>query len=66
MEEKMTTIRLPQALLDKAERAIPKIKARYPHMTISRSTVLRMAIDAGLDILDSESAGADLGKRARR
>jgi hypothetical protein len=52
-----TSIRLPDGSRERAEKLIPYLKGLNPHQTITRHTVFRVALMAGLTYLeDAEKA----------
>lgn len=65
MQETPTSIRIPDAFLDRAEALIPKLN-KLPDFAaigpVTRHKVLRLAVARGLEALESEMAQ----KRARR
>ena len=66
----LTSIRLPQDLLDRADALIPRLQGS-PLMaavgSVNRATVLRVAVALGLEALGGQvqHAAAQLGTRAR-
>ncbi len=47
-----TSIRLPEGSRERAEKLIPYLKGLNPHQTITRHSVLRMALLVGLTHLE--------------
>lgn len=64
---KPMALRIAQEILDRADALIPKL-AKSPELMaggseVSRTTVLRLALLRGLDVLEREFAGASKAKK---
>lgn len=65
MNEKLITLRLPEDLLDRADRLVPTVGAAgdLAAVRVSRSTVIRLALLRGLAALEQEFGGGAKKKR---
>jgi hypothetical protein len=53
----MTSLRLPQGLLDRADALIPLLASASASGTHARSDILRLALSRGLELLEAEHGG---------
>ena len=65
VNDKHVNVRLPAAMVDRLDRLVPLVATdpRYrPFGSVTRSTVLRLAVEHGLGPLEAEYAPADGGE----
>jgi hypothetical protein len=68
ISEGQITIRVPQDLLDRVDALIDPVSElpEYRALRITRSVVLRLALDGGLDALEGRLATAKRKSRGRK